>query len=73
MIGHNSSPTVKSNNTRQEYKTCAGKFCSSTATNQLRILYINKRLWFCDKCKDDLIDLQLVLTEDINTESPKNR
>jgi len=64
LIGQDSSPKANSDPTTQEHKICVGKSCNNIATNELKILYINKTAWFCDSCKKDLFDLKLVLTED---------
>lgn len=45
---------------KEEYQFCAGKGCNNKGTSQLMIIYVNKIGWFCDICKEELIDLKLV-------------
>ena len=44
----------------QEFNPCAGRECSNVGKNHLKVLFINKFGWFCDYCKDDLINLKLI-------------
>ena len=34
--------------------------CNNPGKNLLEILFINKSGWFCDSCRDDLVNLELV-------------
>ena len=43
------------------YKICAGNGCSNVAKYPLRILYLNKIAWFCDACKNELLNEGLVM------------
>jgi hypothetical protein len=47
----------------KEYKTCAGRECNNIGKNHLMILFINKSGWFCDSCRDSLVNLKLVKSE----------
>ncbi|TVP40088.1 hypothetical protein NARC_100151 [Candidatus Nitrosocosmicus arcticus] len=40
--------------------------CKKQGTNSLKIIYINKTGWFCDSCRQDLLDLKLVVVENEN-------
>ena len=42
------------------YKRCAGKGCSEPGIHHLKVLFINKSGWFCDKCKNSLVEDKLV-------------
>jgi hypothetical protein len=46
-----------------EYKQCAGKNCKKNGINQLKILFINKIGYFCDRCTDQLLALEIVIKE----------
>ena len=48
-------------NSEHQYKQCAGKDCNRIATQLLKIRYLNKFGHFCDKCKIELVDLELVI------------
>jgi len=50
---------VNSNNFIKE-PSCAGRNCENLGINNLRIILIKKTAWFCQKCADDLINLDLV-------------
>lgn len=50
-------------NTEQQYKECAGKDCNRIATTQLKIRYLNRYGYFCNVCKNELLDLGLVIRE----------
>jgi hypothetical protein len=54
------------------YKECAGKDCSRQGFYCLRIQFINKYGWFCDSCRNSLIDDKLAddVTGDAITEGP---
>jgi hypothetical protein len=45
--------------TDQRYKYCAGKGCTKEGIHSLRIKYIKKQGWFCDSCRDALVDDEL--------------
>lgn len=42
------------------YKECVGKECHNLAIHRLEVLHIKKIGWFCDQCKDSLIESGLV-------------
>ena len=44
-----------------EYKTCARNGCSNPAEYRLTIIYLNKTGWFCELCKNELIEDGLAL------------
>jgi hypothetical protein len=46
-----------------QYKQCAGKDCNRKATQLIKIQYLNKFGYFCDKCKTELLDLGLVIED----------
>ena len=54
-----SSNNIIDNNI-QGYNICAGKGCNNIGKNHLKILFINKSGWFCEFCKEDLINLKLI-------------
>jgi hypothetical protein len=58
-----SSPNNVSNYAIRENKTCVCKNCNRIGKNSLKIVYINKIGWFCDLCKDDLLNQKLVLEQ----------
>lgn len=47
-------------NTIQKYKPCAGKGCKKRGTHYLKIRFLKKFGWFCDSCKEFLIQNKLV-------------
>ena len=47
------------NNGIRKYKECAGLKCSKKPTSVLKVKYINKTGSFCQKCKSDLLQLEL--------------
>lgn len=49
------------------FKRCPGHGCKNIGRNALKIIYINKIGWFCDKCKNDFIALKL--TEEVIDQS----
>ena len=42
-----------------EYKQCAGKDCPELGVHYLRIRFIKKCGWFCDSCRNTLLDDKL--------------
>jgi|GEM_PF-2228245 len=40
--------------TPQEYKECAGKGCQNAGSYHLKIIYLNKSGWFCERCRNYL-------------------
>jgi len=56
---------MKSNkkNCLEEYKECAGKECQNLGVHCLKILFLNKRAWFCDSCKDILVASNLAFND----------
>ena len=46
-------------NNAQGSKSCYGRICKNQGTNLLNIIYINKTGWFCDDCKNELVNLNL--------------
>jgi hypothetical protein len=46
--------------TLQEYNICAGKGCQKTGIHQLHVIYLNRKGWFCNSCKDSLVSEGLV-------------
>jgi hypothetical protein len=49
----------------QEYKECAGKGCQNAGIHYLKIVFLNKRGWFCDSCKSSLIADNLCIEQGI--------
>jgi len=47
------------NNGIRKYKECAGLKCSKKPTSKLKVKYINKIGYFCQKCTADLLQLEL--------------
>jgi len=47
-------------NTIPEYKHCVGKGCRRKGIHYLRIQFLNKYGWFCDSCKEFLIQDKLI-------------
>jgi hypothetical protein len=45
-----------------KHKPCIGRNCKNPGFHYLKILYLNKFAWFCDRCKKDLESYGLVLT-----------
>jgi predicted SprT family Zn-dependent metalloprotease len=62
------------NNNITEYKTfaysCAGLNCSSKPNHKLKIKYINKTGYFCQRCSEDLLKSELA--EEIPTGEIQN-
>lgn len=46
-------------NNVQGYKECFGKNCKNHASQILKIKYINKTGYFCQRCSEDLIQSEL--------------
>ena len=40
---------------------CAGMYCRSVGKYLLTIIYLDKKGWFCELCKDDLVREGLVV------------
>ena len=45
---------------KYRYNRCAGKSCHNMGTHLLQVIYLNRRGWFCDSCKDGLFSAGLV-------------
>jgi hypothetical protein len=54
----------------QRQPDCAGKRCPNKGTFQLTIIYLNRKGWFCNSCKQELTKDGLV-TENIES-GPSN-
>jgi hypothetical protein len=50
----------------QQLKACARNACPNGGIHQLAVIYINRTGWFCNDCKNELINDGLVL-ENKNT------
>jgi hypothetical protein len=50
----------------QQQANCAGNGCPNKGTFQLTIIYLNRKGWFCNNCKQDLTREGLV-TENIGS------
>jgi hypothetical protein len=48
----------------EQRKICAGKGCTNLAQHCLKILYTNRKGWFCDSCKTILIEADLIVKDD---------
>jgi hypothetical protein len=44
----------------KDKKICAGKDCNQKGKHLLKVVLINKLGYFCDNCRKDLFDLDLV-------------
>lgn len=51
------------NSINQGFKLCYSRLCGQIAKNSLKIVLLNKRGWFCDSCKIELLNLKLVVEE----------
>ena len=51
--------TPNNNINKHEYKTCAGLNCSNKPKSTLKVKYINKTGYFCQRCTDDLLESEL--------------
>jgi hypothetical protein len=40
--------------------SCAGKHCPNEGKYPLTIIYLKKTGWFCDECKNELVESKLV-------------
>jgi len=49
--------------TTEQFKRCAGKGCSAEGIHYLSVRFIKKCGWFCDSCKTNLIDENLVTND----------
>jgi len=47
--------------TEQEAIGCAGNGCPNSGISRLTVVYLNKIGWFCESCKNDLVEEGLVL------------
>jgi hypothetical protein len=58
----------------QQNNDCAGQRCSKKGVHQLTIIYLNRKGWFCNTCKQDLVKEGLAL-ENIRPEvqQPQNQ
>jgi hypothetical protein len=45
----------------QSYKPCAAKGCSNPGTHEMEILFLGRKGWFCEECKDNLMRDGLLL------------
>jgi hypothetical protein len=45
----------------QSYKTCAAKGCSRPGIHGMEILFLGRKGWFCEQCKDSLMRDGLLL------------
>lgn len=52
---------MRSNLIKKRPKGCAGKNCANAAIYSLTIIYLNKIGWFCNDCKNELINEGLVI------------
>jgi hypothetical protein len=41
-------------------RTCAGKDCPNEGKYPLTIIYLKKNGWFCDECRNELVEGKLV-------------
>ena len=53
--------TYNIDNNIQEYKECAGRGCRNHPIHNLKIRYINKTGYFCQRCTDDLLRSELAV------------
>jgi hypothetical protein len=51
----------------EEYKQCAGKGCKGEGKTLLKIKYLQKNGYFCDFCKAELLQLELTVQGEENT------
>ena len=53
----------------QSHKTCAAKGCSNPGTQEMEILFLGRKGWFCTQCKDSLMHDGLLVHKTIATEN----
>jgi hypothetical protein len=51
---------------------CAGMSCNSEGKHLLRVIYLDKKGWFCESCKEDLLKNGLVVQEYDQKNNPIN-
>lgn len=54
------SSNINKQHAKDEFKICASRYCNNRGTIPLKIIYIKKTGFFCNKCKEELIKLKLV-------------
>jgi hypothetical protein len=47
----------------QSLKICAAKGCSNPGISEMKILFLGKKGWFCEQCKDRLMRDGLLLQQ----------
>ncbi len=52
-------------NPRHDPNVCAGNGCSNPGTHSLTVVYLNKIGWFCEFCKNELVQEGLVMENKI--------
>jgi hypothetical protein len=52
--------THNDNVNKHKYKECAGRNCKNAGISNLKIKYIHKSGWFCNSCKNDLKEADLI-------------
>jgi hypothetical protein len=61
--------TARQQHVAESFKICAAKGCSRHGIHEMEILFLGMKGWFCEQCKDSLIQDGLLLqqTSDSNT------
>lgn len=59
MANTQTSSDNNPNNPNRIFK-CCGLGCENKPIYKLKVIWIGKSGWFCDKCAKDLLNLQLV-------------
>jgi hypothetical protein len=47
----------------QSFKTCVAKGCSNLGIYEMEIVFLGRKGWFCEQCKDSLINDGLLLQQ----------
>jgi hypothetical protein len=47
----------------EEFKRCAAKSCTNPGTYEMEIVFLGKKGWFCEQCKDSLMGDGLLLQQ----------
>jgi hypothetical protein len=47
----------------EEFKRCAAKGCSNPGIHEMQILFLGRKGWFCEQCKDSLMQDGLLIQQ----------
>lgn len=62
------STTKKQQRLIQAHKICAAKGCASLGLHEMEILFLERKGWFCEQCRDVLIRDGLLIQQVTATE-----